>query len=185
MEIWTVGHSTRSAADFIALLQAHRLEQIADVRRFPASRRHPHFNAAALAEALAAVSITYLPMTDLGGRRNARRDSTNTVWRSASFRGYADYMETPVFESALARLIAAAAARRTAVMCAEALWWQCHRQMISDALKARGVRVLHVVDPATVTEHPFTEAARIVDGRLRYGHASDSLHQLWDGGDRG
>lgn len=179
-----MGHSTRSAADFIALLQAHRIEQIADVRRFPGSRRHPHFNAPELAGVLSAAGIAYLPMTDLGGRRTARRDSRNTVWRSESFRGYADYMETPPFEQALTRLLAAAAERRTAIMCAEALWWQCHRQMISDALKARGIRVLHIAGEASITEHPFTSAARIVDGRLRYGHASDTLHELWESGDR-
>ena len=183
--IWTIGHSTRTLRDFISLLEAHRLEVIADVRRFPASRRHPHFNATELARTLAEASIGYLPMLDLGGRRAARRDSHNTVWRSESFRGYADYMETPAFETALGRLLAAAAERRTAIMCAEALWWQCHRQMISDALKARGVRVLHVMDDATAAEHPFTSAARIVDGRLHYGHAADSLHPLWEGTRRG
>ena len=167
------------------LLETHRLEVIADVRRYPASRRHPQFNATDLAATLAHASIGYLPMPDLGGRRTARRDSHNTVWRSESFRGYADYMETPAFEQALARLLTAATERRTAIMCAEALWWQCHRQMISDALKARGVRVLHVVDERTITEHPFTSAARLVDGRLHYGHASDSLHPLWEGSDRG
>ena len=185
MDIWTVGHSTRSAADFTAILQAHHIEQIADVRRYPASRRHPQFNAPDLASALSTVDIAYLPMTELGGRRTPRRDSHNTVWRSASFRGYADYMETAVFAQALARLIAAATERRTAIMCAEALWWQCHRQMISDALKAQGLRVLHIVDQATVSEHPFTSAARIVDGRLHYGHAADSLHPLWETQDRG
>ena len=94
-------------------------------------------------------------------------------------------METPAFEQALARLLTAAAGRRTAIMCAEALWWQCHRQMISDALKARGVRVLHILDEAKIAEHPFTSAARIVDGRLCYGHPTDSLHPLWESPDRG
>ena len=183
--IWTIGHSTRTSEEFVTLAAAHRLEAIADVRRYPASRRHPQFNAAELARTLADASIGYLPMPDLGGRRTARRDSHNTVWRSESFRGYADYMETPAFEAALARLLATAAERRTAIMCAEALWWQCHRQMISDALKAGGVRVLHIVDGTAATEHPFTDAARIVDGRLHYGHAADSLHQLWESSDRG
>ena len=183
--IWTIGHSTRTSQEFVALLGAHRLQAVADVRRYPSSRRHPQFNAADLAGTLAQASIEYLPMPDLGGRRAARRDSHNTVWRSESFRGYADYMETPAFEQALARLMAAAAGCRTAIMCAEALWWQCHRQMVADALKARGTRVLHVMDDTTVTEHPFTSAARIVDGRLHYGHAVDGLQQFWEAGDRG
>ena len=182
--IWTIGHSTRTSEEFVALLDAHRVEAVADVRRYPASRRHPHFNASELARTLAQASINYLPMRDLGGRRTARRDSHNTAWRSESFRGYADYMETPAFEKALAQLCDLSAHKRTAVMCAEALWWQCHRQMIADALKAQGVRVLHILDAAKVSEHPFTSAARIADGRLRYGHAADGLQQFWDSSDR-
>jgi uncharacterized protein (DUF488 family) len=185
LDVWTVGHSTRSSEEFIALLQAHHIEALADVRRYPASRRHPQFNAGALAGALASSSIEYVPMPDLGGRRSPRRDSPNTVWRVASFRGYADYMETPAFESALEALLAVAARKRTAVMCAEAVWWQCHRQMIADALKARGHRILHIQDVSRTKEHPFTSAARIVDGRLHYGHAVDALDQFWDSGGRG
>ena len=178
MEVWTVGHSTRSAEAFLALLRAHRIETIADVRRFPTSRRHPQFNSATLAAILEDALIGYVPMPDLGGRRPAKKDSRNTVWREASFRGYADYMETPTFDTALAKLIDAASVRRTAVMCAEAVWWQCHRQMIADALKARGHRVLHIMDAVKVTEHPFTSAARVIDGHLQYGAAG--LDQFWD-----
>ena len=123
--------------------------------------------------------IVYTPMPELGGRRRPRRDSPNTVWRSESFRGYADYMETPAFESALGHLLTIAATQRTAIMCAEAVWWQCHRQMIADAVKARGVRVLHILDATKTSEHPFTSAARVVDGQLRYGHAADGLEQFW------
>ena len=184
MDAWTLGHSTHSPEDFLALVRAHRIEQIADVRRYPASRRHPHFNAGPLAQTLAAASIDYLPCPGLGGRRAARRDSRNTVWRIESFRGYADYMETPAFEEALTHLLVAAAKKRTAVMCAEAVWWQCHRQMIADALKARGVVVQHILDETKTTEHPFTAAARIVDGQLRYGQTTDSLHHLWEGSER-
>jgi uncharacterized protein (DUF488 family) len=184
MDVWTVGHSTHSPEEFLALIRAHRIEQIADVRRYPASRRHPHFNAGPLAELLAGASIAYLPCPGLGGRRTARRDSHNTVWRSESFRGYADYMETPAFADALQNLLVAAAAKRTAIMCAEAVWWQCHRQMIADALKAHGIVVLHILDATKTTEHPFTSAARVIDGHLRYGAATDSLHRLWEDGDR-
>lgn len=179
MDVWTVGHSTRTAESFVALLQAHRIEALADVRRYPASRRHPHFNSATLAASLEDARISYLPMPELGGRRAARPDSRNTVWRDPSFRGYADYMETPAFEAALEQLIAHAAKTRTAIMCAEAVWWQCHRQMIADALKARGHRVLHIMDDAKVTEHPFTSAARVIGGKLCYG-AADTLEQFWD-----
>lgn len=180
MDVWTVGHSTRTAEAFVSLLRAHRVEALADVRRYPASRRHPQFNTATLSAILQDAGIDYLPMPELGGRRPARVDSRNTVWRDPSFRGYADYMETPAFDAAVEKLIAHAAARRTAMMCAEAVWWQCHRQMIADALKARGVRVLHIMDVDQATEHPFTSAARIVDGRLHYGHAADGLEQFWE-----
>jgi uncharacterized protein (DUF488 family) len=178
-QIWTVGHSTRSADDFVAILRAHSIQAIADVRRYPASRRHPQFNASQLASYLAGASIDYLPFSELGGRRAPRRDSKNTVWRHESFRGYADYMETPVFEQALLRLLLVARQKRTAIMCAEAVWWQCHRQMIADALKARGVRVLHIIDSSAPSEHPFTSAARVIDGRLHYG-AAETLQRLWD-----
>ena len=179
MDVWTVGHSTRTAEAFVALLRAHRIEAIADVRRYPASRRHPHFNSATLAAVLEDAGLHYLPMPELGGRRRARPDSRNTVWRDASFRGYADYMETAAFEAALEKVIAHAATTRTAIMCAEALWWQCHRQMIADALKALGHCVLHIIDARNVTEHPFTSAARVIDGRLQYGHAAAGLEQFW------
>ena len=178
-QIWTIGHSTRSAAEFVDILRAHAIEAIADVRRYPGSRRHPQFNAPQLAASLAAASIGYLPMPELGGRRAPRRDSKNTVWRHESFRGYADYMETPAFEQALRQLVTAARKKQTAIMCAEAVWWHCHRQMIADALKACGLRVLHIVDSSTASEHPFTSAARVIDGRLHYG-AADTLQKLWD-----
>ena len=139
-----------------------------DVRRFPASRRYPQYNRDALARSLAEAGVDYLWLPELGGRRPPRRDSPNTAWRNASFRGYADYMETPEFERAMHRLMAAAADRSTAVMCAEALWWRCHRALISDYLKAGGFDVLHIADAAHATPHPYTSAARITDGRLSY-----------------
>jgi uncharacterized protein (DUF488 family) len=169
LSLCTIGHSTRQIEPFIELLHWQSIEFLVDVRRFPGSRKHPQFNSRPLEQSLAQAGIGYRSAPDLGGRRTARRDSRNTAWRNASFRGYADYMETPDFAAALDRLIAEARQCRTVIMCAEAVWWQCHRSLIADALKARGVEVLHILDGPKVTEHPYTAAARVVDGRLDYG----------------
>jgi uncharacterized protein (DUF488 family) len=171
--IWTIGHSTRSLEEFVGLLRGERVELVADVRRYPASRMHPHFNADALALSLSAASVRYDGFPELGGRRTPRAGSTNTGWRNASFRGYADYMETPDFGAALARLTAVAAGARTAIMCAEAPWWRCHRALIADALKARGIEVLHIMGEGKTVAHPYTSAASIVGGRLYYGLSRD------------
>lgn len=171
LEIWTIGHSTRSMEDFLAFLEENGIEAVADVRRFPGSRAYPHFNAEPLAQSLAARGIEYLPFGDLGGRRRPDPGSTNTVWRHPAFRAYADFMETPEFRAGLTRLLAAARTRRTAIMCSEAVWWRCHRALIADALKAGGARVLHIMDVGKVVEHPYTAAATVVDGKLRYGAA--------------
>ncbi|MFC4727524.1 DUF488 family protein [Coralloluteibacterium thermophilus] len=165
--IWTVGHSVLAIEAFVALLQGAGIVRLADVRRYPGSRRHPQFGADALAQALAAAGIEYLPMPALGGRRPPRPDSPNTAWRNAGFRGYADYMQTPAYASARDALLAAAV-RPTAIMCAETLWWQCHRGLIADDLKLRGIRVLHLRPGAAASEHPWTAAARVVDGALSY-----------------
>jgi uncharacterized protein (DUF488 family) len=178
--LWTIGHSTRPIQAFIALLQSQQIELVVDVRRFPGSRMHPQFNSGPLATSLAGAGITYRSAPELGGRRTPRRDSRNTVWRSASFRGYADYMETREFAVALARLLGDAPGHRTAVMCAEAVWWQCHRSLIADALKARGVQVRHILDGPKIVEHPYTAAARVVDGRLEYGGAPHTLDLFQD-----
>lgn len=169
LTIWTIGHSTRSIEDFVALLRWQRIELVVDVRRFPGSRRHPQFNSGSLASSLSESGIAYRHAPELGGRRTPRRDSRNTAWRNASFRGYADYMESPEFASALQLLLDEGATRRAAIMCAEAVWWQCHRSLIADALKARGVEVFHILDGPKLAEHPYTAAARVVDGRLDYG----------------
>jgi len=166
--IWTIGHSTRPIEELIALLRGQRIEVVADVRRFPASRKHPQYNAAAFAEALKQSGIDYAPFPQLGGRRNPRKDSHNTAWRNASFRGYADYMETPEFSSALEKLMKMSFSKRTAILCAEAVWWRCHRALISDALKARGFEVCHIVHAGKCEEHPYTSAAAIVGGKLSY-----------------
>lgn len=168
VRIWTVGHSTLPIEDFLALLAAHRIVAVADVRRFPMSRRHPQYNRDPLHRALAQAGLRYLAFPDLGGRREPRADSTNTAWRNASFRGYADYMDTPAFGAAADRLAAAASAQHTAVMCAEALWWRCHRGLIADYLQTRGLTVLHIMPTGEGVAHPLTSAARLIDGHLSY-----------------
>jgi uncharacterized protein (DUF488 family) len=176
MTVWTIGHSTRPLDLFLGLLEHHRIEAIADVRRFPGSRRHPQYGSAALQATLAEHAIGYRWMPELGGRRRTSPDSPNTVWKNAAFRGYADYMQTTEFAAAFTDLLAFAAQQRTCMMCAEAVWWCCHRSMIADALKSRGIRVLHIMDAGKTTEHPYTAPARIVDGRLTY--AVDGLPGL-------
>ncbi len=167
--VYTIGHSTRELGEFLNLLAAHGVTQVVDVRRYPASRRHPHFAREALAAALAAVGIAYQHEPELGGRRTARRDSTNTAWRSASFRGYADYMETPEFADALGRLRELARVRPTAILCAEAVPWRCHRQLIADALVARGDPVSHILGVARADPHQLSAHAQALpDGQLRY-----------------
>jgi uncharacterized protein (DUF488 family) len=166
--IWTIGHSTLTIGDFLALLSANKIRALADVRRFPASHRHPQFNQAELQESLAAEGVEYLHLPELGGRRPARPDSANTVWRNPSFRGYADYMETDAFRAGVERLLLLARDKRTVVMCAEAVWWRCHRALIADYLKVSGVNVIHISSAAGNPIHPYTSAARISNGKLSY-----------------
>ena len=166
--VWTVGHSTRSGEEFGQILSANEIEVLVDVRSFPGSRRYPQFNRSALAESLASIGIEYRHEPRLGGRRTPRADSHNTAWRNSSFRAYADHMETDDFRKGVEDLLELAASARVAVMCAEALWWRCHRSLISDYLKAAGHTVVHIVDQTKTEEHPFTSAARIVDGELTY-----------------
>jgi len=175
LTVWTVGHSTRSAGEFVELLQAHQIELVADVRRFPASRRHPHFSREQLEPMLASHGIGYAWMPALGGRRTPRKDSANTGWRVAAFRGYADYMETPEFAEALDGLLEAASAQRTAVMCAEALWWQCHRRLIADQLLATGHEVLHIQSRDVAAPHKLIPPASMRDGRLSYAAEQTDL----------
>jgi uncharacterized protein (DUF488 family) len=166
--IWTVGHSTRSIAEFLSVLQAHAIEAVADVRSLPGSRRFPHFDSEPLSQTLAEAGIEYKWIPALGGRRRTRSDSPNTAWRSKAFRGYADYMETDGFHAGIAELLTLACDKRTAVMCAEAVWWRCHRSLISDYLKAGDIRVVHLFDAAKTQEHPYTPAAQVRNGRLSY-----------------
>lgn len=166
--LWTLGHSSRDWEAFLGLLAEARIETVADVRRFPASRRHPQYAAAAMAPALARAGIDYLPLPQLGGRRDPRPDSPHTGWRSAGFRGYADYMDTAAYRAARDRLAAAASARRTAILCAEADWRHCHRQLIADGFKAMGWDVVHLLEPGRSEPHPYSDPARVVDGKLDY-----------------
>jgi uncharacterized protein (DUF488 family) len=162
--IHTIGHSTHSQADFLALLRRHRIEAVADVRRYPSSRRLPHFNAGALAESLPAAGIEYVEVGDaLGGRRSPRPDTSNSGWRVAGFRGYADHMSSDEFRSGLAELERLGRERRTAFMCAEGPWWRCHRQLIADTLLARGWDVSHVMPDGRLEPHRLTPFA-VVDG---------------------
>jgi uncharacterized protein (DUF488 family) len=167
--IWTIGHSTRPIEDFIAALQGHGIRLLVDVRTFPGSKRYPQFNKETLAESLNAQGIRYEHLPELGGRRKPKADSRNTAWRNASFRAYADYMETEEFRKGIERLLDLANEfGETAIMCAEAVWWRCHRSLISDYLKVRGIDVMHILDANKAEPHPFTSAAHIVDGKLSY-----------------
>lgn len=166
--VYTIGHSTHSADDFLALLKSFGIERLIDIRRYPGSRRYPHFNKEALAALLSSQDIAYSHLEQLGGRRTARSDSKNTVWRHAAFRGYADYMEEEEFKNAMRELEAFAVDQRTVYMCSEAVWWSCHRSLVSDYLKARGWKVLHIMGTGKAQEHPFTSPAKIIDGELVY-----------------
>jgi uncharacterized protein (DUF488 family) len=173
MRIWTIGHSTRMIDEFISLLEENEIKLLADVRAFPGSKRYPQFNKDALAESLNTHGIRYEHFPELGGKRKSKPDSRNTAWRNASFRGYADYMETEQFQKGIERLLDVAVnAGPTAIMCAEAVWWRCHRSLVADYLKARGVEVLHVLGANKVDSHPYTPAARIVNGELSYERES-------------
>jgi uncharacterized protein (DUF488 family) len=174
MRIWTIGHSTRTVDEFISLLKENEIKLLADVRAWPGSKRYPHFNKEALAESLNAQGISYKHFPDLGGKRKSKPDSRNTAWRNASFRGYADYMETEQFQKGIERLLdVAEETSPTAIMCAEAVWWRCHRSLIADYLKVRGVELVHILGANKIEPHPYTPAARILDGQLSY--TADSL----------
>jgi len=173
--VYTVGHSTLALTEFLDLLAAHGIRAVADVRRFPASRRQPHFAREPLAQELARAGIAYAWLPGLGGRRRGRPGSPHVAWRSAGFRAYADHMETPEFREELSRLLAVARERPTAVMCAEAVPWRCHRQLIADALVAGGNEVRHVVGKASPAAHRLTPSARLDGERLVYDRSQLEL----------
>jgi uncharacterized protein (DUF488 family) len=172
LKIWTIGHSTHSADTFLALLRASGIDGLADVRTIPRSRRHPHFGRDRLDPWLREEGIEYLHFAGLGGLRKPQSDSTNGAWRNEAFRGYADHMLTPVFKAAIDELLDFGRHRNVAVMCAETLWWQCHRMLLSDALVARGVEVQHIMRQkggSTLQPHRLTPFARIdADRQVRY-----------------
>jgi len=165
--VYTIGHSTRDWADFVALLKRHGIERLVDVRTMPGSRRYPHFDREAMIPALAAEDIAYEHSPDLGGRRKARPGARKTGWRNASFAGYADHMTTPEFRRAIDRLIGTAATQPTTIMCSEAVHWRCHRALVADALVGREVDVQHIMDTG-LRPHSLTPFARIVDGEIHY-----------------
>ena len=166
--IWTIGHSTRSLEEFVAMLHSFKIELVADIRSYPGSRKFPQFNKEALEISLPQNNIEYIYLKDLGGRRKVNPDSKNTAWRHLAFRGYADYMETSAFKEGIKELEKVALKQHTAYMCSEAVWWRCHRSMVSDYLKVRGWKVMHIMGIGREEEHPYTGPARIVDGELSY-----------------
>ena len=166
--ILTIGHSTRTIETFVELLGAHGVKQLVDVRTIPRSRYNPQFNGDALTAALHESGIRYTSMKELGGLRHARKDSPNTGWRNPSFRGYADYMQTPEFAAGVAALIEMAGREQTAIMCAEALPWRCHRSLIADALLVRGCVVEHIMSASERKTHSLTSFARVRGERITY-----------------
>jgi|SRR5438132_2802603 len=166
MTIWTIGHSTRALDELIGLLRENGIQKLADVRRYPGSRRYPHFSRQSLSQSLAEAGIEYVHMPALGGRRQPEADSPNTAWRNAQFRGYADHMAKPEFRAAIDSLLGDP--RRTAVMCAEAVPWKCHRNLIADELTRRGHEVIHILGPGSAKPHTLNPKARVEDDRLVY-----------------
>jgi uncharacterized protein (DUF488 family) len=171
--IWTVGHSTRSADEFNAILVGYEIRALVDVRSFPGSRRYPHFNKPELSNSLEAAGILYAHNPKLGGRRHSNPHSKNTAWKNASFRAYADHMDSDEFKQGIDDLLEVAGKIRTAIMCAEALWWRCHRSLIADFLKSEGFVVIHILDARKTEPHAYTSAARIVSGHLSYAGLLD------------
>lgn len=167
-QLWTIGHSTRPIEEFVALLKTHGIQLLADVRTTPYSRRNPQFNSDRLADSLVEAGFRYRHLPELGGRRKSRPDSVNLGWRNASFRGYADYMQTVPFQGGLEELMRCAGSEPTAIMCAEALPWRCHRSLIADALSCRGWTVRHILTPEPAGPHRLTPFARLEHGILSY-----------------
>lgn len=166
--IFTIGHSTRSIDEFLAMLQSFDIGIVADIRRLPGSRKFPQFDQDNLTESLEENGIQYVYLAGLGGRRKVSKDSKNLRWNNPSFRGYADYMETEAFELAVKEMEKLALKAPAAMMCSEAVWWRCHRSMVADYMKAEGWMVLHIMATGKTQEHKYTSPARIVDGKVSY-----------------
>lgn len=178
--IYTIGHSTRELWEFLDLLRGHGIRLLVDVRRYPTSRRYPHFSREPLENALAEAGIDYRHEPDMGGwRKEVREDSPNTAWRSRGFQAYADHTDSAAFREALDRLLESAEEKETAIMCAEIVPWRCHRQIISDILVARGHDALHIVEEGKTEKHELNEHARLLDGeRVVYPASEEELEQL-------
>jgi uncharacterized protein (DUF488 family) len=177
VRLYTIGHSTRGAEEFLDLLRRHAIGRVVDVRAFPGSRRHPHFGREPLRRLLADAGIEYIHAPDLGGRRKPRPGAAPTAWRNAGFAGFADYMTTPEFRRAIDSLLESAAERRTTIMCSEAVPWRCHRSMISDAVLARGWEVVHILETA-VSPHQLTRWAIVEGDEVRYPAEPDEQPAL-------
>ena len=167
-QIWTIGHSTHTSNELVAMLKSFDIQVLADIRRFPGSRKFPQFNKDNLEKMLPENGIEYLHFEDLGGRRKPLPDSRNTAWRLDAFKGYADYMETENFKKAIIELEKVAEKKRVAFMCSEAVWWSCHRSLVSDYLKSKSWGVQHIMGVGKSQEHPYTKPARIENGKLVY-----------------
>lgn len=168
LEIFTIGHSNRTWTDFLKLLRAHRIQRVIDVRSIPRSRHNPQFARDTLPKKLRAARIAYVHLRQLGGRRRATADSPNAGWRNASFRGYADYMQTAEFRAGLDRAIELAKRKRTVLMCAEAVPWRCHRSLIADALLVRKIKVADIIVGKTARKHSLTKFAKVHGQRITY-----------------
>lgn len=166
--VYTIGHSTHTLEEFLEMLQSFKIKMVVDIRSFPGSRKFPQFNNENLKVSLPANDIGYIHLKELGGRRKVNKESLNTRWRNDSFRAYADYMETDSFEGGMRQLEEIALQSPTAYMCSEAVWWRCHRSMVSDVLKAEGWKVLHIMGTGKSEEHPYTSPAIVADGKVRY-----------------
>lgn len=171
VRVFTIGHSTRMLDEFLTLLETHHVSLVIDIRIAPSSRRFPHFNRDSLAAALTAVGIGYLHLGALGGRRVPRPDSPHRALRSYGFRGYADYMDTPQWDDAIARVLEAAQTGTVALMCAEAVPWRCHRNLVADGLLVRGVTVFHIIGTQPPVRHKLPSFARVEGTRLIYDGA--------------
>jgi uncharacterized protein (DUF488 family) len=168
MNVYTIGHSTRAADELSALLREHEIKLLADIRRHPGSKRYPHFASEAMAQWLPEQGIAYIHMPELGGRRKALPDSRNTAWRNEQFRAYADYMATDEFRSAIDKLLSLAEQQRVAIMCAEAVPWRCHRNLVADELMRRGIDVLHIIGAGAMKVHAMNPLAQTEGDHLVY-----------------
>jgi uncharacterized protein (DUF488 family) len=172
--ISTIGHSTRGIGEFIEILNSFQIQSLVDVRSFPGSKRFPHFNKESLRIFLEKHSIEYIHMPELGGRRKPASNSKNSVWKNEAFRGYADYMETTEFKNAVTRLEKVAKSKNVAYMCSEAVWWRCHRSLISDYLKLKGWEVIHIMDLNKSQPHSYTSPSRVIQGTLNYSKSEEN-----------